>query len=83
MTTISNEVPTLPNFDKAELSKIYDRHFCTDQTPEEMLQTMMLRVLEGNPDLEELRDRSYDYMILNSFFRELFKPIRTPDRPTA
>lgn len=83
MTMIPTEGPTLPQFDKVELAKIYDRHFANDETPEEMLQTMMLRILEGNPDLEELRDRSYDYMILNSFFGELFKPIRTPAPPTA
>ena len=85
MTTISTEGRTLPQFDKVELSKIYDRHFADDESPEEMLQTMMLEIgdIKDGPNQKHLKDYNHDFLALLGFFNELFKPIRTPAPPTA
>lgn len=85
MTTISTEGRTLPQFDRVELAKIYYKYFADDESPEEILQTMMLEIgdIKDGPNQKHLKEYNHDFLLLLGFFNELFKPIRNLAAPTA
>jgi len=64
-----------PKFDPAQLSELYRGYF-EDETPKQMLNEMMLRILEAKVGEAELTSNVYNFMLLSDFFEDLFAPIK-------
>ena len=83
--TTTTATADLPKFDKAELTRLYEKFFNDSESPEEMLSMMMLEItdIEGGPNQKHLKSYNYDFLVLMGFFDELFKPVRTPSMRPA